>query len=98
MYFGRWHLGLAAVLVSVICGAFATIFCGRASLLKRFFTAGLAGLLTAVFYTYLALRVFHVPVSKAIVPALWLCFSCALISVIGAVLTELSLPDVENRA
>jgi hypothetical protein len=30
-------------------------------------------------------------------PALWLCFSSTLISVIGAILTELSLPDVENQ-
>jgi hypothetical protein len=98
MYFGGWHLGPAAVLIYLICGALTTVYCGKAPLLKRFAGSAVSGFLTAVFY---AIWMFFLPssirVSMIIGPALWLCFSSTLISVIGAILTELSLPDVENR-
>jgi hypothetical protein len=99
MYFGRWHLGPAGVLICLVCGILTTIYCGRASLLKRFVWSAASGFLTAVFYIiWMVFLPNCVPVSIVVGPALWLCFSSTLISVIGAVLTELSLPDVENRA
>jgi len=98
MYFGRWRLGLAGVLICFVCGLLTTIYCGRASLLTRFVCSAVSGFLTAVFYiiwmVFLPDRV-SLPVVAG--PALWLCFSSTLISVIGAILTELSLPDVENQ-
>ncbi len=95
MYFGRWHLGLAAALICLASGVLITAYCGRAALLKRFFAAGVTGFLTAVLYA-----VFSVAragsTSGVVAPALWWCFGFTLMAVIGAVLTELSLPDVEN--
>ena len=97
-YFVKWYLGPAAILICLVCGVLTTVYCGKASLLKRFAGSAVSGFLTAVFY---AIWMFFLPssvrVSMVIGPALWLCLSSALISVIGAVFTELSLPDIENR-
>ncbi len=99
LYFVRWRLEPAGVLICFVCGVLTTIYCGRASLLKRFACAATAGLLTAVFYIiWMAFLPDCVPASMVVGPSLWLCFNSALISVIGAILTELLLPDVENRA
>jgi len=98
MYFGRWHLGIAGVLICFVCGLLTTIYCGRASLLKRFVCSAVSGFLTAVFYIiWMSFLPDCVSVSVVAGPAMWLCFSSTLISVIGAILTELSLPDVENQ-
>lgn len=91
IYFGRLHFKLAAVLLSLVCGMLTTVYCGRAVLLKRFFAAGAAGFLTAVLYALFSGRI-----TDSALNALWWGFSFALTSAIGAVLTELSLPDVEN--
>jgi hypothetical protein len=98
-YFVRWYLGPASILICLVCGALTTIYCGKASLLKRFAGSAVSGFLTAVFYAIWMVFLPSSSVSMSVVigPALWLCFSSTLISVIGAVLTELSLPDVENR-
>ncbi|MGB8227237.1 MAG: hypothetical protein WCE45_10310 [Sedimentisphaerales bacterium] len=92
MYFGRLHFKLAAVLLSLVCGMLTTVYCGRASLLKRFSTAAAAGFIMAILYTVFTAG----QTENVIVPALWRCFAFTLFSTIGAVLTELSLPDVEN--
>jgi hypothetical protein len=69
-----------------------TVYCGRAALLRRFLAAAAAGLIMAVLYTlFTAGRTENVVIS-----AIWRCFSFAILSTIGAILTELSLPDVEN--
>jgi uncharacterized membrane protein len=74
-----------------------TAYCGRTVLLKRFLASAIAGFLMAILYTvFSAVNVDSA--SDVIVSALWRCFGFTLISVIGAILTELSLPDVENRA
>jgi len=85
-------------LICFVCGILTTIYCGKASLLKRFACAAVSGLLTAVFYIkWMSFLPDCVSVSVVAGPAMWLCFSSTLISVIGAILTELSLPDVENQ-
>ncbi|MCX5633315.1 MAG: hypothetical protein NTW93_06560 [Phycisphaerae bacterium] len=92
LLFGKWHFKLAAVLFCFVCGIYVTIFCGRASLLKRFSAAAAAGFIIAVLYTLFTIS----QTENVVVPALWKCFAFALLSTIGAILTELSLPDVEN--
>ena len=96
LLFGKWHFRLAAVLICFICGAYVTIFCGRAVLLKRFSASAVAGFLTAVLYTAFSITSGGLT-SDVVVSALWQCFGFTLMAVIGAILTELSLPDVENR-
>jgi hypothetical protein len=92
------HLKPAAVIAAILCGALTTIYCGSAPLLKRVSAAAVCGLLTAIFYTAIVMFIGHIPISKAIVPAMWLCFGIIVMSAIGAILTELSLHDVENKA
>jgi len=89
-FFVKWHFNTAVVLLCIISGALTTIYCGRARLLKRFSAAALTGFLAAVLYT-----IFNA--ANAGISAMYWCFSFTLIAVIGAILTELSLPDVENR-
>jgi hypothetical protein len=99
MYFHSWRLGIAGVLTCFVGGTLTTIYCGRASLLKRFACSAASGFLTAVFYmVWMVFLPTRVSVSILAGPAMWLCFSSTVISVIGAVLTELFLPDVENHA
>ena len=98
MYFHSLRLGIAGVLTCFVCGTLTTIYCGRASLLKRFACSAASGFLTAVFYmVWMVFLPARVSVSILAGPAMWLCFSSTVISVIGAVLTELFLPDVENH-
>jgi hypothetical protein len=92
------HLKPAAAAVAILCGAFTTIYCGSVPLLKRISAAAISGFLTATFYTVIVLFLGHLTISKAIIPAMWLCFGITLIAAIGVIITELSLPDVENRA
>jgi hypothetical protein len=92
MYFGKLHFKLAVVLLSLVCGMLTTVYCGRASLLKRFSAAAATGVIMAVLYTLFTVS----QTENVVVPALWRCFAFTLFSTIGAVLTELSLPDVEN--
>jgi hypothetical protein len=89
-FFVKWHFNTVVVLLCIISGALTTIYCGRARLLKRFSAAAATGFLTAVLYT--AFNTGHIGIS-----AVYRCFSFTLIAVIGAILMELSLPDVENR-
>jgi hypothetical protein len=97
MIFGRVHFKLAAAMLSFVCGMLTTAYCGRAVLLKRFLAAGAAGFLTAVLFSVLYNPLQDSDTVLYVIPTLWWCFSFTIISVIGAVLTELSLPDVENR-
>jgi hypothetical protein len=93
LLFGKWHFKLAAVLFCFVCGIYVTIFCGRASLSKRFSAAAAAGFIMAIFYTLFTAG----QTENVVISGLWRCFAFALFSTIGAILTELSLPDVENH-
>ena len=93
MFFGRLHFKPAAVLLSLVCGMLITVYCGRASFLKRFSAAAAAGVIMAIFYTLFTVG----QTGNVVISALWKCFAFALFSTIGAILTELSLPDVENH-
>lgn len=99
LYSGGLRLGIAGVLICLACGVFTTIYCGKTSLLKRFAYSAGSGALTAVLYLiWMVFLPSRMSTSVAAGPSLWLCFIAALLSVIGAILTELSLPDVENQA
>lgn len=96
VFFGRWHFRPIVFVTPFICGAFTTIYCGRAALSKRFLASAITGFLTAILYTVFS-AVSAGSASDAVVSALWRCFGLTIASIIGAIFTELSLPDVENR-
>jgi hypothetical protein len=91
------YLKPAAVIAGILCGALTTIYCGSASFLKRVSVSAVCGFLTAVFYTGIEMTKNDTPLKEAFVPAMWLCFGLTLMSAIGAILTEMLLPDVENQ-
>jgi hypothetical protein len=101
MFFANWHFKPAAALVSLISGSLTTIYCGRAAIWERFSAAAFTGILTAIFFTFFITH-FKGSVSALsemnwIIFTIWHCFTFALMATIGAILTELSLPDVENQ-
>jgi hypothetical protein len=96
-FFVQWHFITAVILISLIGGAMTTIYCGRASLLKRFVASALTGLLTAILYTLLGVLLHSETTENVIISLLWRCFGFALTSVIGAILTEIFLPDAESH-
>jgi hypothetical protein len=101
MFFANWHFKPAAALVSLISGSLVTIYCGRAAIWKRFSAAAFTGILTSIIFTFFVIyfkgSVPASPESNMVIFTIWHCFTFALMMVTGAILTELSLPDVENR-
>ncbi|MGD0785768.1 MAG: YrzE family protein [Sedimentisphaerales bacterium] len=101
MFFANWHFKPAAALISLISGSLTTIYCGRAAIWKRFSAAAFTGILTAIFLTFFVTyfkgSVPPSPEPNMIIFTIWHCFTFALMAVTGAILTELSLPDVENH-
>jgi hypothetical protein len=96
-FFVKYHFNIALVLVSLAAGALITIFCGGATLSKRFISSVITGFLTAVIYTFLVLIRLHGELAgRVIISGIWWCFSFSILSIIGAVLAEILLPDVEN--
>lgn len=96
-FFVKWHFNIAAALLCFGAGAFTTIFCGRAKLLKRVWLSAISGLLTAIIYTFLSILLNGHPAKDVVISGLWHCFGFTMASVMGVILTELSLPDVENH-
>ncbi|OQA02955.1 MAG: hypothetical protein BWY69_00749 [Planctomycetes bacterium ADurb.Bin401] len=92
----KWNFHVAAAMLCLGAGAFTTIFCGKAALLKRISLSAFSGLLTAAIYTVLSIFMNAKPANDVIIAGLWHCFGFSVLAAIGAILTELFLPDVEN--
>lgn len=95
-FFVKWHFNTAAGLLCFGAGAFTTIFCGNATFMKRISLSAICGLLTALIYTLLFFVLGNEFTRHQIISALWHCFGFTLAAVGGAIITELSLPDVEK--
>ncbi|HBG28689.1 MAG: hypothetical protein A2Y10_12105 [Planctomycetes bacterium GWF2_41_51] len=95
-FFVKWHFNIAAAMLCFGAGAFTTIFCGKASLLKRISLSAAAGFLTALIYTFISILMNGKTANDVIISGLWHCFGFTIAAVVGAIVTELSLPDVEN--
>jgi len=84
------------VVVPLLCGSLATLGCGGAALGRRIVVAALAGVSTALVAT-LILAVLGsnsgLAPSAAIPVAVWRTFILTILSTIGAVFTELTLPE-----
>jgi len=84
-----------AVLVPgvLICGAVVTLGCGGAALGKRIFAAAVCGVLIGVLYTAVSARLnYNGGIAASCV---WRVFIFAILSTIGAIVTELKLPDTD---
>ena len=85
-----------SVLVPVACGAVVTLGCGGAALWKRIIATAACGVATGVLYTaiFTTLGQIHgIAVGETVkYCGLWI-FTFAILSTIGAIATELKLPD-----
>ncbi len=89
------------VLVPLVCGVIVTLYAGGAALWKRIVGAAVCGGIAGILYTAIsAILGFDGPIAFGIIFAncLWRVFIFALLSTIGAILTELKLtdPDLKN--
>jgi hypothetical protein len=93
------HLGdiwWLAILVPVACGAGATLGCGGAALWKRIIAATISGMLIGTLYTVIsAILSYHKTSFGVPIAAVWAwrTFVFAILAAIGAIITELKLPD-----
>jgi hypothetical protein len=84
-----------AVLVPLICGAIVTLGCGGAALTKRLTAAAVCGVLIGVLST--AFSVILSYNSGIVASCVWRVFIFAIVSTIGAIITELKLPDMDIK-
>ena len=92
---GLKQIWLLAVLLPLGAGAITTLYCGGAALYKRVISACLCGFFTAIFYTaaLVALLGASTAVSDVISAFVWQLFIFTIFSTVGALITEMSLPD-----
>ena len=89
-----------AVLVPLFCGAGVTLGCGGSALWRRIVAAAVCGILLAAVYTAVSAglgQVYSVPVDRIAVRFMWRGFIFTILSTIGALLTELWLPEAALR-
>jgi hypothetical protein len=82
-----------AIFVPLVCGAAVTLGCGGATLAKRVVAAATCGVLIAVLHTAASAMLGHS--SGAAASCVWRIFIFAILSTIGAIITELKLPDTD---
>ena len=81
-----------ALLLPLFCGAATTLGARGASLAKRFVGATICGVLLGIFYTGLSAMLGYgslIPNSHIVISGVWRVFLFAILSPIGAVITEL---------
>jgi hypothetical protein len=91
-----WYL---AALVPLACGVLVTLGCGGARLWKRIVAATICGVALGVLYVAVSnLLVKKMDVSDIAAACLWRVLVFAVLSTIGAIATELKLPEpkIEN--
>jgi hypothetical protein len=84
-----WLAGLVPQLL--FCGAIVTFGCGGASLGKRLAAAAVCGVLIAVLATIISAILSYN--GRFVAIGVWRIFIFAIVSTIGAIITELNLPD-----
>ncbi|MBN2373954.1 hypothetical protein JXL19_09235 [bacterium] len=82
--------------VSLFCGSAATLFSGGSAIGKRIIGAAISGCLAGFFYTALSsiLAMFYpIGYGNLAISGAWRIFIFTFLAVIGAILTELTLPE-----
>jgi hypothetical protein len=80
-----------AILAPLLCGAALTLGCGGAALGKRIAAAAACGALAGMLYS--AVSAMSGDNSSIVVNCVWRMFVFAILSVVGAVVTEIKLPE-----
>jgi hypothetical protein len=90
-----WYL---TIVLPIACGAVVTIGAGGLELWKRIVTSTISGVMLGVLYTTILLSIgsgTETTIGRIIIGCIWRSFVFALFATIGAIITELKLPDVE---
>ena len=80
-----------AVLATFICGAAVTLGCGGAALGKRIITAAVCGVLAGAIYA--GISVFLSYDGGIVASCIWRMFIFAILTTVGAISTEIKLPE-----
>jgi hypothetical protein len=84
-----------ALLIPFVCGSLVTLGCGGAALAKRITAAAVCGILVAVLYTAFSATISRT--GTVVAMGIWRIFIFALISALGAIITELKLPNPKQN-
>ncbi|UCE54407.1 MAG: hypothetical protein JSV31_02900, partial [Desulfobacterales bacterium] len=94
-----WTMWPLAVIVPLLCGSAVTLGAGGASLWKRIISAAGCGACVGVLYSVIS-PVFSYPtpidIGEIAINCVWRVFVFTILSIIGALLTELKLPEPET--
>ena len=85
-----------AILISLVCGAVVTLGCGGAALWKRIVAALCCGIIAGLLYaavSALLSRSGANATGAVVIACIWRVFAFSIFSTIGAIVTELKLPD-----
>ncbi len=86
------------VLVPLVCGAVVTLGCGGARLWKRIAAATICGIALGVLYTAVsAMLVKRLAAGDIAAVCVWRVFVFAVLSTVGAITTELKLPEPSQK-
>jgi len=88
---GLWDIWWLVILAPLICGSAVTLGCGGTPLGKRIVTAAVSGVLAGAIYTGLSASLGHY--GGIVASCIWRMFIFAIIGIIGAIITELKLPE-----
>jgi hypothetical protein len=88
---GLWNIWWLVFLAPLICGAAVTLGCRGATFGKRFAAAAVCGALAGALYAGASILLSHD--GGIVASCIWRTFILALLSTIGAVITELKLPE-----
>jgi hypothetical protein len=93
---GLSDIGWLAAIVPLICGAGVTLGCGGAPLLKRIIATAFCGVMVGMLYTAISAVIGYggqIEVVRIAAGCVWRVFVVMVFSTIGAILTELKLPE-----
>ena len=89
-----------SVFVPMLCGAMVTLGCGGATLVKRIFGAAVCGVAVGVFYAAVSEFLGHssgILIGEITTNGVWRIFVFSIFSVLGAIITEVKLPDPDLK-
>jgi len=87
---------LLVIALSLVCGAVVTLGCGGAAVSKRIIAAAICGILIGFLYTAVSIILSQnsgIEAHNILARSVWRIFIFTILSIIGAIVTELRLPD-----
>jgi hypothetical protein len=90
------NIWLLVIALSLVCGVVVTLGCGGATVGKRIIAAAACGILIGLLYTAFSIILSQnsgIVAENILARGMWRIFIFAILSTIGAIVTELRLPD-----